>query len=86
MGFAGGMLAKHWIKRDHLKNVYWLEAEFIRDPEYGFVADEPEVFLPQMQQRQRRAPTVLAWIPGNRRVHFLLQFGWNLDRRYVCHR
>jgi hypothetical protein len=48
MGFPGWMLAKHRIKRDHLENVYWLEAEFIGDPENRFVAEEPEVFLPQM--------------------------------------
>jgi len=72
MDFPGRMLAEHWIKRDHLKNVDRLETEFFRDPEDGFIADEPKVFLPQMQQRHRRTTTVLARITRNRRVHFLL--------------
>ena len=86
MRFPGRMLAEHWIKRDHLENVDRLQAEFFRDPESGFVADEPEVFLPQMQERHRRTTTVLARITRNRRVHSLLQFGGNLDARRVCHR
>ena len=86
MRFPGRMLAEHWIKRDHLENVDRLEAEFFRDPEDGFVADEPEVFLPQMQERHRRASTVFARITRNRLVHFPLQFGGNLDARRVCHR
>ena len=86
MRFPGRMLAEHWIKRDHLENVDRLQAEFFRDPEDGFVADEPEVFLPQMQERHRRASTVLGRITRNRDVHFSLQFGGNLDARRVCHR
>ena len=86
MRFPGRMLAEHWIKRDHLENIDRLQAELFRDPEDGFVADEPEVFLPQMQQRHRRASTVFARITRNRIVHFPLQFGGNLDARRVCHR
>src|ERR1700747_3480095 len=73
MLFPGRMLAKHWIERDHLENVDRLQAEFFRDPENGFVADEPEVFLPQMQERHRRASTLLARITRNRVVHSPLQ-------------
>jgi hypothetical protein len=86
MRFPGRMLAEHWIKSDHLENVDRLEAEFLRDPEDGFVADEPEVFLPQMQERHRRASTVFARITRYRLIHFPLQFGGNLDARRVCHR
>src|SRR5438477_6163632 len=81
MRFPGRMLAEHWIKSDHLENVDRLEAEFFRDPESGFVADEPEVFPPQMQERHRGATTVLARITCYRRVHFPLQFDGNLDAR-----
>jgi hypothetical protein len=86
MRFSGRMLAEHWIKSDHLENVDRLEAEFFRDPEDGFIADEPEVFLPQMQERHHRAATVLGWITRDRVVHFPLQFGGNLGARRVCHR
>jgi hypothetical protein len=86
MRFPSRMLAKHWIKSDHLENVDRLKAELFRDPKDGFVADKPEVFLPQMQERHRRASTVLARVTGNRVVHFLLQFGWNLDARRLRHR
>jgi hypothetical protein len=86
MPFPSRMLAEHRIKRDHLENVDRLEAEFLRDPEDGFVANEPEVFLPQMQERHRRAAMVLARITRNRRVHSLLQLGGNLAARRVCHR
>ena len=86
MRLPGRMLAEHWIKRDHFENVDRLQAEFFRDPEDGFVADEPEVFLPQMQERHRRASTMLARITRNRIVHFAHQFGGNLDARRVCHR
>src|SRR5262245_226371 len=75
MRFPGRMLAKHWVKRDHLENVDRLEAEFFCDPENGFVGDKPEVFLPQMQERHHRAATVLARIMCNRVVHSPLQFG-----------
>ena len=80
------MLAEHWIKRDHLENVDRLDAEFFRDPEDGFIADEPEVFLPQMQKRHHRATTMVAWITRNRRVRCPLQLSGNLDARRVCHR
>jgi hypothetical protein len=86
MRFPGRMLAEHWIKSDHLENVDRLEAEFFRDPEDGFVADEPEVFLPQMQQRHRRAAAALPRITRDRVVHFPRKFGRNLDARCVCHR
>src|SRR5215470_13156817 len=86
MSFSGGMPAEHWIKSDYLQNVDRLEPEFFRDPERGFVADEPEVFLPQMQERHHRAATMVAWITRNRRVRCLLQFSGNLDTRRVCHR
>src|SRR3954454_23859662 len=46
MRFSGRMLTTHWIKNDSLENVDRLESQFIRDPEYGFVADESEMFLP----------------------------------------
>jgi hypothetical protein len=85
MGLPGRMLSEHWIKRDHLENVDRLEAEFFRDPEDGFVADESEVFLPQMQERHRRAATVVARITRDRVVHFALQLGGNLDARRVWH-
>src|SRR5207253_3367530 len=91
MRFAGRMLAEHWIKRDQLENVDRLKAEFFRDPEGGVIADEPELFLPQMQQRHRRASTVLARITRNRRpfsVPVRQGFGcasrlpsWNLTQR-----
>src|SRR5262245_46312860 len=84
--FPGRMLAKHWVKRHHFENVDRLEAELFRDPEDGFVADEPEVFLPQMQKRHYRAAAVLTRIAHNRVVHSPLQFGWNLDARRGCHR
>src|SRR5262245_25747275 len=83
--FPGRTFAKHWIKSDHLENVDRLEAEFFRDPEDGFVADESEVFLPQMQEGQRCAAALLAGIMRNRPVHSLLQFGGNLDGRLGCH-
>jgi hypothetical protein len=86
MRFPGRMLAEHGVKSDQLENVDRLEAEFFRDPEGGFVADEPEVFLPQVQEWHRRASTVLARITRDRVVHSPLQFGGNLDARPVCHR
>jgi hypothetical protein len=86
MRFPGRMLAEHWVKSHYFENVDRLEAEFFRDPGDGFVADEPEVFLPQMQKRHRRASTVFAWITRNRLIHFPLQLGGNLDARRVCHR
>src|SRR5882762_11592668 len=49
MSFAGRLLSKHWIEGDELENVNRLQTELFRDPRYGLVADEPEVFLPQMQ-------------------------------------
>src|SRR5438034_4333106 len=49
MSFASRFLAKHWIKRDHLKNVDGLQTKLASYPQHGLVADEPEVFLPQVQ-------------------------------------
>src|SRR5690242_14459192 len=62
MRFPGRMLAEHWITRDHLENIDGLETEFFRDPEDRFIADEAEVFLPQVQKRHRRAAATLAGI------------------------
>jgi hypothetical protein len=85
MRLPAWMLAKHWIKRDHLENVDRLQAELFCDPGDGFFTDQPEVFLPQMQQRHRCTPTVLGRITRDRIVHSPLQFGGNLDVRRVCH-
>jgi hypothetical protein len=86
MRFSGGVLAKHWIKRDQLENVDRLEVKFFRGQEDGFVADESKVFLPQVQEWHRRASTMVVRVTRDRRVHSLLQFGGNLDARRVCHR
>src|SRR5439155_1570099 len=48
VSFASRLLAKHWIKGDQLKNIDGLQAQLLSDPWYGLVADESEVFLPQM--------------------------------------
>ena len=86
VSFPSRMLAEHWIKSDHLENVNRLEAEFFRDPKDGVVVDEPEVFLPQMQERHRCTSTVLGRITRYGIVHFALQFGGNLDARRLYHR
>jgi hypothetical protein len=70
MSFPRRMLAKHGVKRDHLENVDWLETELFGDPKNGFVADEAEVFLPQMQERHRRTSTMVTGITRNRGFHF----------------
>ena len=52
---AGRLPAEHRIERDQLENIDRLKAEPRRDPVDSFVANKTEVFLPQMQQRQRGA-------------------------------
>ena len=83
MRFARGLLAKHRIKRDKLENVDRLQAEFCRYPFHSSVADESEVFLPQMQQRHRRASPVILWITRDRFIHFPLQLGGNVCARRI---
>src|SRR5262249_30015147 len=85
MGFAGRLLAKHRIKRYQLEDIDRLQPQPFRDPYGGFVADDPEMFLPQMQERHRRASMVLTRITRDRVVHLPLQFGRNLDARPSCH-
>ena len=48
VSFASRLLAKHWIKCHQLQNIDRLQAQLFRDPWHRFVADEPEMFLPQM--------------------------------------
>ncbi len=80
MRFSGSLLAEHWIKRDYLENVDWLEAELFRNPEDAIVADEPEVFLPQMQERHCRASTVL----GSGNAQSPLAFFAPVQREFGC--
>src|SRR6266516_6958265 len=58
MGFARRVLSKHRIEGNKLENIDRLQAELFRDPQYSLVANEPEMFLPQMQQRHGRASLV----------------------------
>jgi hypothetical protein len=69
---ASGFLTKHRVKADQLENVNRLEAQLRRDPDYRFIADETEMFLPQMEQRHRRAPLMIVWISRDCRIHFPL--------------
>jgi hypothetical protein len=69
---ARRLLAKHRIKGDKLENVNRLEPELCGDPNYGVIADETEVFLPQVKQRHRRAAPVIVRIVRDRRIHFPL--------------
>ena len=79
----GRRLPKHRIERDQLENVDRLEPELGRDPGHSFIADETEMFLPQMQQRHRRAALVLRRIMPDRFIHFPLQLGGNTRARRV---
>ena len=85
VGFARRLLSKHRVEGDQLENIDWLQAELFRDSCHGLVADEPEVFLPQMQQRHGRASPVIARITRDRFIHFPLQLGGNPYARRVCH-
>jgi hypothetical protein len=69
---ARGFRTKHRVKGDQLENVNRLEAELRGDPDYCFIADETEMFLPQMEQRHCRAPLMIVRISRDRRIHFPL--------------
>ena len=83
MRFAGRFLTKHRIKGDQLENVNRLEPKLCCDPGYGVIADETEVFLPQMKQWHRRAAPVLVRVARDRRIHFPLQLGGDTRVRRV---
>ena len=51
----GRRLPEHRIERDQLENIDRLETELGRDPVHSFVANESEMLLPEMHQRQRDA-------------------------------
>ena len=67
--FASVFLAQHRIETDQLENVDWLQAELDRDPGDGFVANETEMFLPEMEERKRRASFLIGRIMPDRFVH-----------------
>jgi len=46
---ARALLPEHGIEGDDLKKVDRLQVELGRDPIHTFIADEAEMFLPQMQ-------------------------------------
>src|SRR5262249_7659130 len=81
--FSSASLAQHRIKRDQLENVDWLEPELLRDPGHSVIVNEAEVFLPKVEQRQRRTPLVIARISRDRFIHFSLQLGRNVCARRV---
>ena len=56
MGFACWLSAEHRIERDQFEDVDGLELELGRDPRDGFVRDETEMLLPQVEQGQGGAP------------------------------
>jgi hypothetical protein len=85
VSFARWLLSKHRVEGDQLENIDRWQAELFRDPYYSLVADEPEVFLPQMQQRHGGASPVIARVTRDRFIHFPLQFGVNAYARRVCH-
>src|SRR4030095_10732068 len=49
-----GDAPKHRIERNELEDVYRLQLELRCDPLDGLVTDEPEVFLPEMEQWESR--------------------------------
>ena len=72
VSFSGGLLAIHRVKRDQLQDVDRLQPEFGRNPIHAFIADESEMFLPQMQQRHGRASLSIRRIALDRFAHFPL--------------
>ena len=83
VSFAGAFFAQHRIKRDQLENVDRLKPELGRDPSHRVVVNEIEMFLPKMQQRQRRAPFFIGRIMADGFIHFSLQLGGNACARRV---
>src|SRR6266478_6733583 len=68
MGLARRVLPKHRVEGDQLENIDRLQAELFRDPQHSLVANEPEKFLPQMQQWHGRASLVSARIASDRLI------------------
>ena len=81
--FAGAFLAQHRVEGDQLENIDRLESELGRDPGYGVIIDEIEMFLPKMQQRQGRASFFVRRIMPDRFIHSSLQLGGNACARRV---
>src|ERR1700730_6076807 len=80
---AGAMPTQHWIKRDQFENVDRLQAKFRCNPSHSLIADESEMFLPKMEQGQRRASLLIGWIMPDGFIHLSLQLGGNACARRV---
>ncbi len=52
----------------------------------ALVADEAEMFLPKMEERERGAPFLLGRVMADRFIHFAFQFGRNAGRHRRLHR
>jgi hypothetical protein len=72
MSASGGLSPIHRIKCNQLKDIDWLELKAARDQFNRVVADESEVFLPEMQQRHGSAPSLIGRILRDRLVKFPL--------------
>src|SRR6266571_7169171 len=83
VSFASRLLAKHWIESHEFENIDRLQAQLLRDPWHGVVADESEMFLPQVQQRHGCTSPVIARIARDRFIHFPFQLGGNSYARRV---
>jgi len=70
--FAGALFAKHRVKTHQLENIDRLKPQLVRDPNHGFIADEPKMLLPKMEQRHGGAALSILRVAGDRLVHFPL--------------
>ena len=80
LDFPGGMLPEHRVEGDQLEDIDRLEGEFCRDPFDSLGRDVAERLLPEMQERQRRAPLGNG-IVGDQFVGLRLEAFWQCDRR-----
>ena len=80
---AGRLLTKHRVEGDQLEDVNWIESQLGRNPVHPFIADETEVFLPQMEQGHGRTALTIDGITSYRLLHVPLQLGGNVCARRV---
>ena len=75
--FPGRLPAKHRIERHQFQHVDRRKLQLRRDPRDAFIRNVPEMFLPKMQQRQRRT-AFRDGVMRDRFVYLRQQFGRNI--------
>ena len=86
MVFAGGGAPKHGVESHEFEDIDWFEAELGGDPLHPLIADQPEMFLPEVEQGKRSTAFLIGRIMADRLIHLGFELGWNFHPSFgiVC--